>query len=147
MSGKLWTDMVRPEFLAGLRRAVQLHVAPEADQIDRDDVYPVQSIKALARLGYTSMTLPASYGGQTTSFADCAAVFEEVSYASAAVGISLITILQAQTIIHLFGDDSLKRTVLPEFSEGLITSFALTEANHGSDIRSLDTKAARRGDR
>jgi alkylation response protein AidB-like acyl-CoA dehydrogenase len=144
---KLWTDMVRPEFLTGLRQAVAHHVAPQADQIDRDDVYPVESIKALARLGYNSMTLPAAYGGQSASFADCAAVFEEVSYASAAVGISLITILQAQTIIHVFGEDSLKKTVLPEFTDGLITSYALTEANHGSDIRSLDTKAVRRGDR
>jgi alkylation response protein AidB-like acyl-CoA dehydrogenase len=47
----------------------------------------------------------------------------------------------------MFASDSLKVKVLPEFREGLITSYALTEANHGSDIRSLDTKAVRRGDR
>ena len=144
---KLWVDQVEPDFLAALREAVANYVAPLADAIDRDDVYPVASIKALARLGYTSMTLPAEYGGRSASFAESAAVFEETSYASAAVGISLITILQAQTIIEMFGQDSLKSVVLPEFREGLITSYALTEANHGSDIRSLDTKAVRRGDR
>jgi alkylation response protein AidB-like acyl-CoA dehydrogenase len=144
---KLWVDQVEPDFLVSLREAVGTHVAPLADKIDRDDVYPVESIKALAKLGYASMTLPRAYGGQDASFAHSAAVFEEASYASAAVGISLITILQAQTIIRMFASDSLKDAVLPEFREGLITSYALTEANHGSDIRSLDTKAVCHGDR
>jgi alkylation response protein AidB-like acyl-CoA dehydrogenase len=143
---KLWPDLVDEKFLTGLRDAVAAHVAPQADQIDHEDIYPTQAIKALARLGYASLTLPAGYGGEDASFAHCAAVFEEASYASAAVGISLITILQAQTILCMFASDSLKAVVLPEFQQGLITSYALTEANHGSDIRSLDTKAVRRGE-
>lgn len=144
---QLWADHVEESFLTGLREAVARHVAPQADQIDHEDVYPTQAIKALAKLGYASLTLPSIYGGEDASFARCAAVFEEASYASAAVGISLITILQAQTILCMFASESLKAVVLPEFREGLITSYALTEANHGSDIRSLDTKATRRGDR
>jgi alkylation response protein AidB-like acyl-CoA dehydrogenase len=142
---RLWPDLVEEKFLTSLREAVAVHVAPHADQIDREDVYPTQAIKALAGLGYASLTLPAIHGGEDGSFAHCAAVFEEASYASAAVGISLITILQAQTILCMFATDSLKATVLPEFRQGLITSYALTEANHGSDIRSLDSKAVRRG--
>ena len=137
----LWPDLVDSDFLHGLREAVATHVTPDAERIDREDVYPVEAIKALARLGYTSLTLPEAYGGQAAGFPKCAAVFEEASYASAAVGISLITILQAQTLLDLFAADSLKAEVLPQFRDGLITSYALTEANHGSDIRSLDTKA------
>ena len=137
----LWPDLVDSDFLHGLREAVATHVTPDAERIDREDVYPVEAIKALARLGYTSLTLPEAYGGQAAGFPKCAAVFEEASYASAAVGISLITILQAQTLLDLFAPDSLKAEVLPQFRDGLITSYALTEANHGSDIRSLDTKA------
>ena len=137
----LWPDLVDSDFLRGLREAVATHVTPDAERIDREDVYPVEAIKALARLGYTSLTLPEAYGGQAAGFPKCAAVFEEASYASAAVGISLITILQAQTLLDLFAPDSLKAEVLPQFRDGLITSYALTEANHGSDIRSLDTKA------
>jgi alkylation response protein AidB-like acyl-CoA dehydrogenase len=144
---KLWPSPVEEKFLVALREAVATHVAPHADQIDREDIYPTQAIKALATLGYASLTLPTVYGGENASFAHCAAVFEEASYASAAVGISLITILQAQTILHMFACESLKAMVLPEFRQGLITSYALTEANHGSDIRSLDTKANCRGDK
>jgi alkylation response protein AidB-like acyl-CoA dehydrogenase len=144
---KLWPDPVEEKFLVALREAVATHVAPHADHIDREDIYPTQAIKALATLGYASLTLPTAYGGENASFAQCAAVFEEASYASAAVGISLITILQAQTILQMFACESLKARVLPEFRQGLITSYALTEANHGSDIRSLDTKAHCRGDK
>jgi alkylation response protein AidB-like acyl-CoA dehydrogenase len=142
----LWRDFVDPGFLSKLRAEVSTHVAPFADAIDRDDVYPVDAIKALARDGYSTVTLPCVYGGGGSGFRDCVAVFEEASYASAAVGISLITILQAQIIIELFAADSLKTVVLPEFRDGLLTSYALTEANHGSDIRSLDTKARKTTD-
>jgi alkylation response protein AidB-like acyl-CoA dehydrogenase len=143
---RLWPVLVEEKFIASLREAVATHVAPDADRIDREDIYPTQAIKELAKLGYASLTLPSVYGGENASFVHCAAVFEEASYASAAVGISLITILQAQTILHMFACESLKAKVLPAFRQGLITSYALTEANHGSDIRSLDTKAIRRGD-
>lgn len=142
----LWPDLVDPEFLKTLREAVERTVAPHAAEIDRQDVYPVASVKALAGLGYTSMTLPEQFGGEAASHTLCAALFEEVSYHSAAVGISLITIFQAQTLVLLYGRDSLKSRVLPLFRRGLITSYALTEAAHGSDIRSLDTKAHREGD-
>lgn len=142
-SRQLWRDRVDTIFLDDLRATVTSDVLPHADQIDRDDVYPVKAIKAMARKGYTSLTLDQQWGGSNASFTECAAVFEEASYASAAVGISLITILQAQTLIKLFGSPSLQQHVLPEFRQGLITSYALTEANHGSDIRSLDTKAVK----
>ena len=137
----LWRDLTESDFLGKLRADVLETVLPEAERIDREDVYPVSIIKALALHGYTSLTLPKVWGGQSASYAKCAAVFEEASYGSAAVGISLITILQAQTLINQFGADSFKAAVLPEFAQGLITAYALTEANHGSDIRSLDTKA------
>jgi len=142
---KLWQDMVEPAFVDALRALVAAHVEPNAAAIDSQDVYPVAEIRALARAGYNSICLPAEFGGRG-SYRHALAVFEEVSYASAAVGISLITILQAQTILHLFGNEALRRRYLPRFAEGLISAYALTEANHGSDIRSLDTKARRVGD-
>lgn len=143
---QLWGGHVDAAFIGDLRAAIAQHVAPEADRIDRDDIYPVEAIKALARLGYTSMVLPKEYAGQDSGFERCVAVFEEASYASAAVGISLITIFQAQIILKLFAAESLQSAVLPQFQQGLITSYALTEANHGSDILKLDTKAHKDGD-
>ncbi|WP_454917674.1 acyl-CoA dehydrogenase family protein [Xanthobacter sediminis] len=142
----LWPASIAPEFVAELRAFAQTEIAPEADEIDRTDVYPTAIIKRMAERGYNTITLDPAFGGGGKPYGFAAAVFEEVSYASAAVGISLITIFQAQSILKLFGSDELKATYLPQFSRGLLSSYALTEANHGSDIRSLDTKAVPDGD-
>jgi acyl-CoA dehydrogenase len=143
---ELWPPCVDMHYVEELRLFAREHIAPVADEIDREDVYPSSIIKELARRGLTSITLPRDYDGGGKSYAHAAALFEEVSYASAAVGISLITIFQAQTIINLFGNEALKREYLPKFAQGLLCSYALTEAGHGSDIRTLDTKAVREGD-
>jgi alkylation response protein AidB-like acyl-CoA dehydrogenase len=142
----LWPPYVEKDYVEDLRLFVRQHIAPIADQIDREDVYPISIIKELARRGLTSITLPRAYNGGGRQYGHAAALFEEVSYGSAAVGISLITIFQAQTILNLFGNEAIKREYLPKFAEGLLSSYALTEAGHGSDIRSLDTKAVREGD-
>jgi acyl-CoA dehydrogenase len=142
----LWPPYVDKDYVENLRVFVRQHIAPIADQLDRQDLYPSSIIKDLARRGLTTITLPKAYNGGGKQYADAVALFEEVSYGSAVVGISLITIFQAQTIINLFGNDAIKREYLPKFAQGLLSSYALTEAGHGSDIRSLDTKAVREGD-
>lgn len=142
----LWRPIVEAEFVQELRRFTARQIAPAADDIDRRDVYPLEILKAMASAGYNTITLESEYGGAARSYRHAVTVFEEVSVASAAVGISLITIFQAQTMLRLFGSESLKQRYLPQFARGLISSYALTEAGHGSDIRSLDTKARREGD-
>ena len=141
VAGDLWRPYVDAEFVGGLRSFAAERIAPQADEIDRRDVYPYKIMKSLAAAGYNTVTLDPKYGGAGMSYAHAVASFEELSVASAAVGISLITIFQAQTMLRLFGSDSLRDRYLPRFREGLLTSYALTEASHGSDIRHLDTKA------
>lgn len=145
--GERWDAQVDATFVQGLRDFVAREIAPHADAIDRDDVYPTEIIRKLAKAGYTAVFMPEETGGGGRDYRHALTVFEEVSTASAAVGISLITILQAQTILRFFGPDSLKARYLPQLADGLISSYALTEANHGSDIRSLDTKAELRDGR
>jgi alkylation response protein AidB-like acyl-CoA dehydrogenase len=137
----LWQDFVDAAWLRDLRAFVAAEIAPQADAIDRQDIYPVEIMRALARAGYGTTTLPPEVGGSGRGHVYAAAAFEEASVASGAVGISMITNFQAQTMIKTFGQESLKAAWLPRFAEGLISSYALTEQNHGSDIRSLETKA------
>lgn len=141
----LWPPLADREFTLALRDHVQRNVTPQGDDIDARDIYPVELAKDLAVRGFSSITLPVEYGGGGREFSYAAALFEEVSVGSAALGVSLLTIFQAQTIIRLFGSESLKARYLPQFCRGLLSSYALTEAAHGSDIRSLDTKAVQEG--
>jgi acyl-CoA dehydrogenase len=141
----IWPDLADGALIQEVRSFVREYVLPEAGRIDREDFYPTDIVKRSARCGFNTMALPVEFGGRGLDYGSTAALFEEIGYGSAAVGICLITIFQAQTIIRLFGSDSLKVSYLPRFSQGLVSSYALTESNHGSDIRSLSTKARRDG--
>lgn len=142
----LWTAYADEKYVESLQAFVREAIDPQADMLDRDDIYPVEIVKELARRGLSSVTLPQQYGGGGKDFTYAVALLEEVAYSSPSVAICLITIFQASTIIRLFGQESLKDRWLPRFPRGLLSSYALTEANHGSDIRTLDTKAVRDGD-
>lgn len=144
-SEALWPAMVDAEFTAGLRAFTQEWIIPTADRIDREDLYPTEIVRAMAKRGYNTIAGDPAFGGGGQGYQHAAAVLEEVSVGSAAVGVSIITIFQAQTMLRRFGSDSLKSRYLPAFGEGLLASYALTEANRGSDIRTLDTKAWRDG--
>src|SRR4051812_43708525 len=141
-----WPTRADDDLVRRLRAFVAETIVPAAHEIDERDLYPTEIVRKLAALGCNTICLPALYGGGGAPHASAAAICEEVGYGSAAVAISLITIFQAQTIIRLFGSDSLKDRYLPRFAQGMIASYALTEASHGSDIRTLDTKARREGD-
>lgn len=143
---ELWPALAEPEFTRAVRAFATERIAPMADEIDARDLYPRELVKELARRGFSSITLAREHGGGGRAFDSAVVLFEEVSVASAAVGVSLLTIFQAQTIIRLFGGQTLKQRYLPQFAQGLLASYALTEAGHGSDIRTLDTKAQREGD-
>src|SRR6476469_6373822 len=88
---QLWPAFAHPEFTASVRQFARDRIAPEADEIDRKDVYPTAIVKELARLGFSAITLPETYGGQDRDFSHAVILFEEVSVASAAVGVSLLT--------------------------------------------------------
>jgi alkylation response protein AidB-like acyl-CoA dehydrogenase len=139
----LWRDLAGSGITEAARQFNRDKVAPAGDEIDREDRYPIELVTEAAANGWNSLTLPGRYGGASAPLADLLSVFEEVSVGSAALGISLITIFQCQKIVEHYGSESLKERLLPRFGQGLCTSFALTEPGHGSDIRQLDTKAAR----
>jgi alkylation response protein AidB-like acyl-CoA dehydrogenase len=136
-------DRAYAEYVA---KTVAEVVTPHAEVIDREDFYPKDVVRALAKAGFTSATFPKNLGGGGRPFADLVAIFEEVAAASAATATSLITIFQAGETIHLFGSETLQRKYLPAIANGLLCSFAMTEARGGSDVKTLDTKARREGD-
>jgi alkylation response protein AidB-like acyl-CoA dehydrogenase len=142
----LWEHLSDPVLGAELRDFCRDEVTPVADDIDRRDVYPTELVQSVAARGWNSMLLGPEYSGTCASMTDVLAVFEELSVGSGALGISLITIFQTQKIVDLYGSDELRDELLPRYTKGLRTSFALTEPGRGSDIRSVDTRAERRGD-
>jgi alkylation response protein AidB-like acyl-CoA dehydrogenase len=133
------------KFQEEIREFTKEKIIPTADERDRKDLYPKEIIKEMAAQGYTALTVPKKYNGLNRSKIDACILMEEVAYGCAATAISLITIFQAETMLLLFGNEKVKSHYLPLFREGLIASYSLTESKRGSDIRSVDTKAEKKG--
>lgn len=140
---ELWRHFGDEELGREARSFCLTDVMPVADEIDETDRYPRELTTATALRGWNTLTLPIEYGGQGASLVDQLVVFEELSVGSGALGISLITNFQCQKVVERFGSESLKARLLPKYSEGLCTSFSLTEPGRGSDIRTVDTVAHR----
>lgn len=132
-------------FQKEIRDFTSKQITPTAAERDQKDVYPLDIIKEMAKLGYTTLTVPERYKGLGRTKLDACIFMEEIAYGCAATAISLITIFQAETMLLLFGNDIVKDYYLPRFKEGLIASYSLTESSRGSDIRSVDTKAVKHG--
>lgn len=137
----LWTEFEDTKAVNEFRAFAKAYVRPAAARLDKEDLYPSDIVRQAARQGLNALIVPRQYGGGGTSFRRVVSFFEEIGAASASVAISLNSNFQAQNAILRSGNEHLKEEFLPGFSRGLTAAYALTERNHGSDIRSLDTKA------
>jgi acyl-CoA dehydrogenase len=114
--------------------------------IDKHE-YPVKIWKKAAELGFIGIHFPEKYSGQGMTVMDNILVCEELCRGDSTVGLCVgIADFASEIILH-FGSEAQKSTWLPKVAEGEILSCgAFTEANHGSDITSVDTAAVKDGE-
>jgi isovaleryl-CoA dehydrogenase len=124
-------------------------IAPRADQIDRDNVFPRDLWPEMGALGLHGITVEEEYGGSALGYLHHCVAMEEVSRASAAVGLSYgahsnLCVNQ----IRRNGSEAQKRKYLLKLISGEhVGALAMSEPNAGSDVVSMRTTAERRGDR
>lgn len=138
--------------IAALRESVRAfaddRIAPHADAIDREDKFPRQLWPEMGRLGLHGITVFEEYGGANMGYLAHCVAMEEISRASAAIGLSYgahsnLCINQ----IHRWGRDEQKRRYLPKLISGEhVGSLAMSETEAGSDVVSMRLKAERKGD-
>jgi len=139
--------------VAALREAVrdfaQHEIAPRAADIDRDNLFPHSLWKKLGDLGVHGLTVAEEYGGTGMGYVAHMVAMEEISRASASVGLSYgahsnLCINQ----LHRNGSEAQKRKYLPKLISGEhIGALAMSEPGAGSDVVSMKLKAEKRGDR
>jgi len=134
-----------------LRRAVRqwadAELAPRAAATDRDAAFPEESWRSYVKHGWVRMQYPVEYGGDGADAISCAILVEEISRACASSSLfALISKLGTIPLQH-WGSDELKARYLPGIASGEIqASYCLSEADAGSDVASMTTRAVREGD-
>jgi len=141
------------ETIAMLRSTVQSfaadEIAPRAADIDRDNLFPADLWKKLGSLGLHGMTVSEEYGGSELGYLAHIVAMEEVSRASASVGLSYgahsnLCVNQ----LHRNGTAEQKARYLPKLVSGEhVGALAMSEPNAGSDVVSMKLRADRKGDR
>jgi alkylation response protein AidB-like acyl-CoA dehydrogenase len=123
-------------------------IEPYAAEWDRDHRFPRELFAELAELGLMGACVPDEYGGAGADFVSYILVLEELSRADAGVGVTVAVHTSAVTLpILAFGTDEQRARFVPPLARGEhLGSFALTEAEAGSDAGALRTRAEPDGD-
>lgn len=137
-------DMMRDS----IRKFVDEKIAPRADEIDRTDTFPRDLWKPLGELGLHGLTVSEEYGGVALGYTAQAIAVEEISRASASVGLSYgahsnLCVNQ----IYRWGNEAQKKKYLPKLVSGEhLGALAMSEPGAGSDVVSMKLKAEKKGD-
>jgi isovaleryl-CoA dehydrogenase len=137
-------DMLRD----AVKKFAQTEIAPLAEKIDQDNEFPSALWRKFGDLGLLGITVAEEYGGTNMGYLAHVVAMEEISRASASVGLSYgahsnLCVNQ----IYKNGSEAQRAKYLPKLCSGEhVGALAMSEPNSGSDVVSLKLKAERKGD-
>lgn len=125
-----------------IRDFSEKEIKPNAGLWDEENIFPREVFGKMSELGLTGITCREEYGGSYLDSFTKTLIFEELSKSCVALAATLSVHVMVAYIIEKYGSEELKRKYLPAMNSGkLLASYALTEANAGSDAAALETKA------
>jgi alkylation response protein AidB-like acyl-CoA dehydrogenase len=131
-----------------VRQIADRVIAPDAARVDRLGEFPLAAHRALVEAGWYAPHVPSAYGGKGADALTSCLIVEEVARACASSSLTPNVTRLASLPVLASGNEALKARYLPEVvARGAILSFALSEADAGSDPAAMRTSAIRDGDR
>jgi alkylation response protein AidB-like acyl-CoA dehydrogenase len=135
------------QFRDMMRGFVDERIAPWASEYDRSAEFPWESFKACRELELPSLGIPELYGGAGADMVTQAIMAEELARGCASTSVTILVSKLGMLPVMNFGSEEMKQRYLPRVASGEIqASYALSEADAGSDVASLRCRATRDGD-
>lgn len=145
----IWTPKLDADAQQWHSRAAELtrdKFAPLAEELDREQRYPWESIETLVESGLAGIFIPSEYGGQGAPLRTTVSVVEEVATGCASTAAILCACQLGAFPVLLGGTEAQKQKYLGEMARGTATSFALSERSTGSDAAAITATAVREND-
>lgn len=120
---------------------------PHAAEWDANSIFPVDTLRKAAELGFGGIYVRDDVGGSALSRTDAAIIFEELSKGCTSTSAYISIHNMASWMIDSFGNDEQRNKFLPDLcTMQKFAAYCLTEPGAGSDAASLRTKAVKDGD-
>src|ERR1039458_4822607 len=134
------------QFRDTMRQFSEARIAPHAAAADRDSAYPRASYDACVELELPSLGIPVEYGGAGADMVTQAIMAEELARVCASTSVTLLISKLGMLPVLNWGSEELKRTYVPRVASGECqASYCLSEADAGSDVAAMRTRAVRDG--
>jgi alkylation response protein AidB-like acyl-CoA dehydrogenase len=134
-------------FQATARQFARDKMMPRARDWDEGEVFPVDTLRQAAALGFGGIYVKDDVGGSDLSRLDATIIFEELAQGCTSTAAYISIHNMAAWMIDAFGGEAQRKRLLPKLcSMEHFASYCLTEPEAGSDAANLSTRARRDGD-
>ena len=128
------------------RQFATAELAPNAGRWDEEEIFPVETLRKAAELGFAAIYTRAEQGGSGLGRLEAALIFEELAAGCVSTAAFLSIHNMVTWVVDRFGNDAQRRRYLPKLVRmEWLASYCLTEPGSGSDAAALKTRAERSG--
>lgn len=132
-----------------IRRFVEKEVAPHIEKWEKDGEFPIEIVKRMGDLGFLGLRYPEKIGGQGGDYFTGLIFAEEMAKCGCGgfpMAIAVQTDMATPPIAEFGNEDQIKRFLIPAIKGEKLAAIGISEANHGSDVASIETRAKKDGD-
>jgi alkylation response protein AidB-like acyl-CoA dehydrogenase len=134
-------------FRAVARSFAREHMMPFAREWDEREIFPLDTLRKAAALGFGGIYVQEDVGGSALSRLDATIIFEELAQGCTSTAAYISIHNMTAWMIDAFGSRAQRQQFLPKLcTMEYVSSYCLTEPGSGSDAASLKTRAVRDGD-
>lgn len=140
-------DDAQSEFKSVMDGFVASRIAPNAAQVDKNGEFPWESFKACVEMELPAMGVPTAYGGVGADSVTQAIMVEQLAKACGSTSLAILISKLGMIPVINWGSEYLKSKYLPRIASGEAqASYCLSEAEAGSDVAAMTTRAVKDGD-